>query len=36
MIDFLLYLLYVTPFLAALALAGWAADKLADKFPDMD
>ena len=36
MTDLLLYLIYIVPFLAFLALAGWAADRLADKFPDVE
>ena len=34
--DLLLYLIYIVPFIGFLAFAGWAADRLADKFPDMD
>mgnify|MGYP001608527278 CR=1 FL=1 len=36
MTDLLLYLIYIVPFLGFLALAGWAAKKLADKFPDLE
>ena len=36
MTDLLLYLIYIVPFLAFLALAGWAADRLAEWFPNLD
>ena len=36
MTDLVLYLIYITPFLGFLALAGWAADKLTEQFPDME
>ena len=36
MTDLLIYLIYITPFLAFLALAGWAADRLAEWVPDVE
>ena len=36
MTELLLYLIYIVPFLGFLALAGWAADRLAKWFPDVE
>ena len=32
MTDLLLYLIYIVPFIAFLALAGWAADRLQQRI----